>query len=145
MNSLLLGLALTVGAPAIKEKEKPPAIAGEWEVKEFTTGGQPPQITPPGRQPRRWVFRADGTRVVIFPDGREAAQGKYSIDSKASTMDFEQPLEAGGDIYPCRFKLDGDTLIVNVGWPEGGRPAGLESPRGSKCTLYVMKRVKPTD
>jgi hypothetical protein len=41
--------------------------------------------------------------------------------------------------------VDGETLTLNVGWQMAPRPPGFESPLDSKCTLYVMKRVKAKD
>jgi hypothetical protein len=142
--SLLAALALSVGAPAVKEKEKP-TIVGEWANEQYTIGGMPPQPAPTGRDLRRWVFRADGSRSILGVDGKEVAGGRYAADPAAGTLDFESASDASVDKYLCRYKLDGDTLILNVGWPKADRPAGLESPPDSKCTLYVMKRVKPKD
>jgi len=139
--TLLLGVALGLGAPALKEKDKPPSLVGEWVIEECTVGGKP---SPPGSKPNRWVFQADGTRKILGPDGRELVGGQYTTDPKAGALDLDgnQPIDAQ---YLCLYKLDADTLTLNVGWQKVGRPAALESPAGSQCTLYVMKRVKPKD
>jgi len=139
--TLLLGVALGLGAPALKEKEKPPSLVGEWAIEESTVGGKP---TAPGTNPNRWVFRADGTRSILTPDGKELVGGAYTSDVKAGTLDLDgkQPIDAQ---YLCLYKVDGDTLTLNVGWQKAGRPAALESPMGSQCTLYVMKRVRPKE
>ena len=34
--TVLLGLALGVGAPALKEKDRPAVLAGEWVIAEST-------------------------------------------------------------------------------------------------------------
>ena len=139
--TLLLGVALGLGAPALKEKDRPPSLVGEWVIEESTVGGKP---SPPGANPNRWVFQADGSRRIVGPDGRELAGGQYTNDPKAGTLDLDgkQPIDAQ---YLCLYKLDGDTLTLNVGWQKAGRPAAFESVLGSQCTLYVMKRVKPKD
>ena len=57
--TMFLGLALTPGAPALKEKDAPAPLAGDWVIVECTVGGKP---SPPGTTPNRWAFRADGDR-----------------------------------------------------------------------------------
>jgi hypothetical protein len=138
-TTVLLGLALGIGAPALKEKETPSSLVGEWAIEEATVGGKP---SPPGTNPNRWVFRADGTRAIFGPDGKELAGGNYTTDPKSGTLDLDSTLAKDGAPYLCRYKVDGDTLTLNVGWQKFPRPGALESPPESKCTLYVMKRMK---
>src|SRR5687767_11414282 len=83
-----LGLALAVGAPALKEKDKPATLAGEWLIVESSVGGKPPQPAPPGLAANRWVFKADGTRAILGPDGKEIVGGTYTTDPKAGTLDL---------------------------------------------------------
>ena len=143
MNTIvLLGLAAGVGAPALKDKEKTPTLVGEWTIEEATVGGKP---SPPGTNPNRWVFRADGTRAIFGPDGKELVGGNYTTDLKGGTLDLDSTGAKDGMPYLCRFKVDGDTLTLNVGWQMAPRPPGFESPLDSKCTLYVMKRIKAKD
>ena len=142
MNAtVLLGLALAVGAPALKEKDRPATLAGEWEVVERTVGGKP---TPPGTTPNRWVFNPDGSRSIIGAKGNQLISGTYTSDPKAGTLDLLSTGAPGALEVPylCRFTVDGDTLTLAVGWQTEPRPEALESSPGSKCTLYVMKRVK---
>jgi uncharacterized protein (TIGR03067 family) len=140
--TILLGLALGVGAPALKEKEATPSLVGEWMIEESTVGGKP---SPPGTIPNRWVFRADGTRAIFGPEGKELVGGNYTTDSKGGTLDLDSTGAKDGMPYLCRYKVDGDTLTLNVGWQMSPRPPGFESLPDSKCTLYVMKRVKTKD
>ena len=135
-----LALALVVGAPGLKETEQPTSLFGEWVIEKCTAGGveQPPE----GMSLVHWVFRKDGQRTLIGPDRKEMAGGRYTADPKAGTLN----LGSGGvndDL--CRYKVNGDTLMLNVGWPKAPRPTTFESSPGSRCTLLVMKRVKPKD
>ena len=139
MSPLLVGLALTIGAPALKEKGTPASLVGEWEIEDSTVGGKPT-----GKSPNRWLFRADGTRAIFGPDGKELIGGNYTADAKDGTVDLDSTGgPAPGGQYLCRFKLDGDKLMLNVGWQKAPRPAGMEP--GSECTLYLMRRAKAKD
>ena len=135
-TTLLLGLTVAAGAPALKEKAAPATIVGEWAIEQCTVGGNPSQGVS-----NRWVFNADGTRSIVGKEGKEVAGGNYSTDPKDGTLDLNST-GALGMPYLCRFKVDGDTLTLNVGWQKAPRPPGFDSPPGSQCTLYVMKRVK---
>ena len=131
-------LALVVAAPAVKDKPKPAVatIVGEWIIETAVVAGAPS----PGNT-NRWVFAADGTRA-IYDGNRELVSGTYTTDPKANppTLDLD-PGGADG-VYPCIFRIEGDTMTLNVGWQKSERPTAFESPPGSMCTLYVMKRVK---
>lgn len=135
---VLLGLALGVGAPALKEKATPATLAGEWVIAECTVGGKP---SPTGPTPNCWIFTGDGSRSIRAADGKELAGGSYTTDPKAGTLDL-MSTRAPEAPYLCRYKVDGDTLMLNVGWQKAPRPEALESPANSQCTLYVMRRVK---
>jgi uncharacterized protein (TIGR03067 family) len=139
--NVTLILAFVIGAPALKDKEKTPTIVGEWVIEQATVGGQP---SPPGDRPNRWTFNADGQRFITGPGGQILAEGRYTTDSKTGTIDLDgdKPIDQG---YPCRYKIEGDTLTLNVGWQKSPRPMNFECPMGSQSTLYVMKRVKPKE
>src|SRR5262245_8450094 len=108
-STVLVALAIAVGAPALKDKAAPATLVGEWDIEQCVAGGNPKASVT-----NRWVFRADGTRAILSNQGKEVAAGNYTIDSKAGTLE----LDATGTQtrpYPCRYKLDGDTLTLNVG------------------------------
>ncbi|HVK12692.1 MAG TPA: TIGR03067 domain-containing protein [Gemmataceae bacterium] len=137
MTAVLWLTTAFVAAPALKDREKPaPSLVGEWVIESSVVGGRPSKANR-----NRWVFRADGTRA-IFDTTKELARGTYATDPKANpaTLDLD-PGPADG-VYPCIYRLDGDTLTLNVGWQKSERPAAFESPAGSMCTLYVMNRKK---
>ena len=134
-------LALAVAAPALKDKPKPPApsIVGTW-VKE--TAVYEGKLRPPEPDPERWTFSADGSRTA-GPGDTVSRRGTYVIDAKASPQALDlTALPAARHL--CIFRIDGDTLTLNVGWDQADRPTAFECSAGSRCTLYTFKRV-PTD
>jgi uncharacterized protein (TIGR03067 family) len=144
MNAtLLLGLSLALGAPALKDPpKKESSIIGEWKAEQIIAGGKPAAAQ---SSDVRWVFEKDGTRA-IWRDGKRAVTGTFVADSKVkpATVDLDTG-PAGGATYLCIYKIEGDTLTLIVGWQKVSRPTEFASPDGSQCTLYVFKRVKPKD
>lgn len=141
MNATLL-LAMTVGAPALKEKPVAETLVGEWKAETITVGGKPAASQ---GSDVRWIFDAEGGREIT-KGGRRAAKGIYVVDPKAkpAILDLDKSPSAEPE-YKCIYKIDGDTLTLNVGWPKADRPSEFASPDGAKCTLYVFKRVRAKD
>ena len=85
MTPLLLGLAITLAAPAPKETPKePPKLEGDWIVESFEGGGEK---GPPGSITMQ--FTAD--KVNIREGKREKAEeAGYTVDLKAkpATIDI---------------------------------------------------------
>jgi hypothetical protein len=108
-------------------------------IEQCTVGGKPA-----GPVADQWVFRADGSRAILGPEGKTLAEGQYTTVPTAGALNMNSG-NGPNDQYECLYKLDGDTLLLNVGWQKAARPTALESPPGSQCTLYVMKRVKPKE
>jgi uncharacterized protein (TIGR03067 family) len=139
MSPLLLGLALTVGAPALKEKPVPePTLVGEWAPESVTVGGHRSE---PGLD--RWVFAADGT-WAIHGGGKAIDAGAFTWDPKRSpgTMDLASAV-AGRPANLCRYRLDGDVLVLSVGHDPDVRPADVQP--ATKTTVWVFKRVVKKD
>jgi uncharacterized protein (TIGR03067 family) len=135
-------LTLVVAAPGLKEKPKPaPAtIVGEWVIESAVIGGNPSTDNR-----NRWVFDADGTKAIFDGSGKLLDRSPYTMDPTTSPATLDLDPQAAGGVYPCIFRVEGDTLTLNVGWQKSERPAAFESAAGSMCTLYVMKRVKKED
>jgi hypothetical protein len=135
MPPLVLGLALALGAPALKDKPAP-SLLGEWVPEGVTVGGRP---AAPGAD--RWVFRAGGT-YALYAQGARLDGGDLTGDvgKAGGALDL-----AGGNrgltANRCRFRVDGDTLTLAVGHNPGGRPDDVGP--GPRVTVWVMRRVKP--
>jgi uncharacterized protein (TIGR03067 family) len=136
---LALGLALAVGAPALKDK--PPALdlAGEWVVAAYVLGGKE---VPPGVHIR---FAADG--AATFSGGPPAATtvGEYTLNAARSPaeVDILFPGTGAGAMIGI-VKRDGDDLVLCFG-PPGARPTRFESPAGSGVGLLTLKRATTKD
>ena len=148
MNSMMLGLAIAIGAPAIKDPppKKDAGIYGEWVVQTMMMGGKqnakPPaemiyQFTPEGQ----WLIRREGATAKSVPRD-------IKVDAKASpaTINVVYPQPAAGGAAPRGmlgiYKIDGDTLTLCFSPGGGERPTAFESPDGARVMLMTLKRAK---
>jgi uncharacterized protein (TIGR03067 family) len=141
VNPVLLGLAVAVGAPALKEAPKPESpLLGEWALVEWLQNGQPVGV-PAGSGGR---FLAGGKRVWRDGSG-EPEDRAYKLIPKTSPAQLDLIRNQDGPspiVHPCIFKVDGDTLTIAVGEPGGDRPTTFDK---SAYMLMTLTRVKAKD
>jgi uncharacterized protein (TIGR03067 family) len=139
---LLLVAALTVSAPALKEKPKAAADepTGEWEIQGITVSGRQTvfngQVIYSFTKDGKWAVSRDGKATGI--------ELRVEFDAKAAppTIDLISNPQAATSRQQGIYKIDGDTLTICVRRGKAERPTAFESPEGSGVTLYVMKRVQ---
>lgn len=136
-SSLLVALAISVGAPATKDSKKdPPSPVGVWVAEKGTRDGDDRAVTAGSVTVE---FTADG-KVSLQEGSKRVGPVEYRLDPKRSPAEIDvKEMEMVG-IY----KVDGDTLTLCMG--DGGkRPTEFASPAGSKALLLTLKRAKPKD
>src|SRR6476620_10553393 len=142
MNALLVGLALSVGAPALKDPPKTdPPIVGDWKLVEWLQQGNRMAV-------------ADGAGVEFLPDGKrlwrdgpgEVDERAYKLYPKSSPAEIDLIRNNGGPqptVYPFFFEINGDRLTIAVGPPGGERPMAFDA---AKATMLIAHtRVKKKD
>jgi uncharacterized protein (TIGR03067 family) len=142
LTSSYLGLALALGAPALK----PPtdaALVGEWVVDRRDVGGQKLYVLPVTLE---FTFAADG-KVVLQRNGKKWATGRYTVDPTRSPAEIEWAMtDANGrDAITGIYKVENDTLTLCTVAPADARPATFEPPAGSRITHWTLKRVAKKD
>jgi uncharacterized protein (TIGR03067 family) len=144
VNVVLLGLALGLGAPALKDKEKAPSIVGEWEVESITSNG----TQSPAGSGLRYTFTEDG-KWVISRNGKETSptitrQFVSDVKPNLPTVDLVTARPGGPETRMVGiYKIDGDTLTICGTRAKGAdRPTRFEAPEGSGNIIYVLKRPK---
>ena len=138
MNTLLLGLAVAVGAPGIKESKPAPSPVGEWTVEASLLGGKDDGVMQTSPIDKI-VITVD--RWVVVRNGMAPPGTPVAFDPKKSPPEFDfDPGPAGGGIKGI-YKLDGDTLTVCY-TIHGDRPTKIESLAGSQVRMMTLKRVK---
>jgi uncharacterized protein (TIGR03067 family) len=145
--SLLIGLALTVGAPIPKDKPKTePKLEGDWVVESFE-----PQEGGPKEKSVTFTFTAD--RILIHDGmGKKPEEAGYSADlkKKPATIDIKPgrvggPGGAGGPppdlVVRGIIEIDGDTMKLCF-TKEGERPTEFKGDAEKRTLLITFKRVK---
>jgi uncharacterized protein (TIGR03067 family) len=140
MASIILGLALVVGAPALKDKPpKGPPLVGRWAAADLVINGR----ADPQARGLEYEFTAGGG-WVIYQDGRPL-EGPRSYTADPTARPPAIDLAENADTYPGIFKVEADTLVVLFPMnAKAGRPAGFDGPGAGQMKL-VMKRVKAGD
>jgi hypothetical protein len=127
VSQLLLGLALTVGAPALKEKAPPaPPLIGRWADQR--QAGLEYEFTPDGA----WVIYQNG-KVI---DGTARTFKLVREDGPGAVDLWERD-----PVYPGMFKVEGDQLLLAFRHSGMGRPAAADTQGGGILTMTLV-RVK---
>jgi uncharacterized protein (TIGR03067 family) len=143
--SLLVGLALAVGAPGAKDPpaKDPPSIVGEWVGEKAVAGGKELPVPKGGIG---FTFTADGKLTVREGEREKADTGSYKVDAKKdpAEVDIIPPEDKKEPTVQGIYKVDGDTLTLCFakGKAGAGRPSKFEAPEGSDAIVITLKRVK---
>jgi uncharacterized protein (TIGR03067 family) len=145
--SLLVGLAVSLAAPAPKEPpKKEPSIVGEWVGEKLVMGGK--EVPPAkGVKGMRFTFAEDG-KFTAHGDADKPDTGTYKIDAKKDPpeLDLIVPTGKATEATLGIYKIEGDTLTICITFTFGQkgakRPAKLESPDDSDVMLMTFKRAK---
>jgi uncharacterized protein (TIGR03067 family) len=140
MNASLLGLTLVIAAPALKApKDETPPIVGVWMLTEYTQNGAALSFD----EGTSTEFCADGKRN--YTEGRTVAtdyQRGYRLIAKSNPPALDLTRFDGNDqkpdIFPCIYKIDGDTLIVTISDMNAERP----TKHGEGWRVMKYKRAK---
>jgi uncharacterized protein (TIGR03067 family) len=114
-----------------------------WKYESVTLAGKE---APAGALKKAAFVFKEGKYTSINPDGKEEETGTVKVDpsKKPKTIEFE--IASGKDKGKKQlgiYTLEDDTFTVCMGFPgEDQRPTKLESAKGSKTILAVMKREK---
>jgi uncharacterized protein (TIGR03067 family) len=143
-SSLVLGVALAVAAPGVKDppKKEVPTLVGEWVGETGVAGGKP-KPPPAGTT---MTFTADGKMVLAERGHPERnKEGTYTADPKKTPGELDLvPVGPGPgkeEKLAGIYKIEGDTLTICFAM-DGKRPTEFASPDGSAVMLITLKRAK---
>jgi len=141
MNALLIGVALAVGAPALKDPPKGESpVLGDWALVEWLQHGT------------KLAF-GEGSGVEFLPGGKRlwrdgpggSDERQYKLYPRTSPAEIDLIRTDSGPmplVYPCIFKVEADRLVIAVGSPGGDRPRAFDT---AAIMLMTFTRVKKKD
>jgi uncharacterized protein (TIGR03067 family) len=143
MNAILLGTAILVAAPALKEApKKETGIVGEWIPESMTMAGKAAKAPTAGL---RYEFTNDG-KWIIRREGKDtpSTPREFKVDTKADphTIDVGSPAKGGvGPSMLGIYKVEGDSLTICFA-PGGERPTSFAPEENARFMVMVLKRAK---
>jgi uncharacterized protein (TIGR03067 family) len=144
---VLLALAMSVGAPAAKDKPMMLSpVVGEWAVEAMTRDGVTNDIKDSGHV---YTFQADGKLGCRSGKG-PFSWHQYATDVKTTPPSLDIVM---GDLDPRAgtrelyvFKIEGDTLTLCMSLDEKVRADSIDGTKGSKKLTLTLKRIgKPKE
>jgi uncharacterized protein (TIGR03067 family) len=138
MISLLLGVALGIGAPGLKDPPpKTPPLVGRWLATALTIDGK----ADPQWNGLEYEFTSDGV-WIIYRDGKDlgGVVRSYKADAKARPAAIDVCEQKDGTAQSAIFRIEGDTLFLSIRTGRGERPTNFEPAEG--VMTFQFTRVK---
>jgi uncharacterized protein (TIGR03067 family) len=139
MTSLLLGLALSVTAPAPKETPKEPVkLEGDWVIEAI----EGPKEGPPGSITMRFT---EGKILIMEAKREKPEEALYTVDlkKKPATIDI-QPEVGKKDLTVLGIiDVSGDSMKLCFARDGKDRPKEFKGDAANGVMLFTLKRVKP--
>jgi len=137
--TLLLGVAVGVSAPTIKDPpKKDSTIVGEWFIESITTDGKLTRSLPGAR----YEFTTDGQLIDRRDEATSTPVFQYKVDPKADPPTLELGKQADDLFALSIYKVEGDTMLWCCSLDAKKRPKAFDAAAGSGQILTVLKRVK---
>lgn len=135
---VLTGIWLTVagafGQDTVKQEQE--KLQGTWQVLRQEYDG-----TDENSGETKLVITAD-KMVVKDKQGDKAIAWKIDPAKQPKTMDLAMDVKGKTIQLTGIYLLEGDTLKICASEAGQTRPTEFASPKGSRLTLFVLKRVK---
>jgi uncharacterized protein (TIGR03067 family) len=139
MTPLVLGLALTLGAPAPKKGDEPAPgkLEGEWVVESM----EGPKDAPPGTVTMRF---ADGKISIQEAKRERPEEAAYTADptKKPAAIDIRPDRGAKVQVVQGIYEIKGDTLKLCFGRDGVDRPTEFKGDAEKGIMFITLKRVK---
>lgn len=143
---VLLALAMSVGAPAAKDKPKGDIdIVGEWLLISTTSKGETEEFT--NKERTIFTFAADGKMTMRHGSQRHELQFyPYIFDPQVQPAALDIDLDPDKEerethVLVAIVKVEGDTLTL-CHRMHGPRPKNLEGSKAAAQVLLVFQRLK---
>lgn len=142
MTPLVVGLALTLAAPAPKKSDEPPPakLEGDWVVESFE--GLPQEAQRPGTITMHF---ADGKINITEPGGKgRVEEARYTVEltKKPATIDIK-PDKGPEKLVHGIIEIKGDAMRLCFSKEEAERPTEFKADVEKGIMVIHLKRIKP--
>jgi uncharacterized protein (TIGR03067 family) len=130
--------SLVVAAPALKEQPKPKAPVGRFMIVRWEVDGvvvNRPDLA-------NYVMRHETSSVTLELNGRDVKSEMVTFSHAGGVGHADFRTDESSPVKKAIWKLEGDILTACESEPGGERPMDFTAPKGSKRTLWVLKRIK---
>ncbi len=139
-TTLLLGVALLVGAPIKDPQKKEEALlVGEWFAESSTFGGSE---TPSPKESTKFNFTNDGKLLVTENMKTEEAAYKSDFTKSPAEIDLIPPTDRKKTVIYAIYKIEGNKLTVCSTFNSNIRPTTFESTPDNKQMVRTFRRAK---
>jgi uncharacterized protein (TIGR03067 family) len=143
-RSAFILLTLTVLAtgcdpvPRDKPAKSGTEIEGKWAVVSSEVEGRP---SPEDADPyTRMTFSGEDATLESRMQKHEL---RFTLDTSKQPKRINLYSKQEKVLWKGIYKVEGASLRLSYGQPDGARPTSLETSRGAKAILYVLKRMVP--
>jgi uncharacterized protein (TIGR03067 family) len=133
-SALLLCLEMALAQDAGQGEQQ--KLQGSWQVLRYEYDGNDQNT-----EDIRLVI-APGQIVIKDKQGDKTIRYTLDAGAKPKTIDLTRTVNGSQLQMTGIYQLDGDTLRICFGEKEQARPTEFSSPKGSRLTLFVLRRVK---
>jgi uncharacterized protein (TIGR03067 family) len=141
---LMIVLALTLGAPALKDAKPAADLIGLWEHEQSLSGGK--DVAQKRSAPLRYEFRKDGTYVIYEGDKEIVGPRDFKFDPHATPATLDTRINKPSDGEPAFslaiYKIEADRLTICKIMPGKPRPTEFETRSGSANYIMIFRRLK---
>jgi uncharacterized protein (TIGR03067 family) len=138
MLTWVIAGSLVLAAPGLKEQPKPKAPVGRFTIERWEVDGvvmNRPDLA-------NYVMRHEATSVTLELNGRDIKSEMVTFSHAAGVGQAEFRADESAPVKKAIWKFEGDTLTICESDAGGERPTEYTTARGSKRTLWVLKRIK---
>jgi len=135
--SLLLGLAIIVGAPAKKDAPKePPKLEGDWIIESI----EGPKDAGPGQVTMRFT---EGKILIMEGNREKPEEASYTADLKKTPATIDITPDRGAkDKVLGILEITGDTMKLCFARDGKERPTAFKGDAANGVMMINLKRVK---